>query len=276
MPPALADIVARGEERMRDFQDAAYAQRYRQRVDSLRTLAGADPKALEEAARQLALWMSYEDVIRVADLKTRRERFERVRAEAMAGPDDIVEIREHLSPGLEEIAAIAPVRLGRALRRRVRHDQPIGARGKGMTLATTSVSGFLMLRLLASLRRLRPRSLRFAEEQAAIEPWLEALRRALPVHAGYAAALAELPRLRKGYSDTFERGRANYERIFERLVAPCAIADDTAARALREAIDAALADPEQKALDRAIGQPTERPVVWQPRASGISPLPRQP
>ena len=33
-----------------------------------------------EAARYLALWMSYEDVIRVADLKTRPERFAKVRS----------------------------------------------------------------------------------------------------------------------------------------------------------------------------------------------------
>ena len=31
-------------------------------------------------ARRLAVWMSYEDAIRVADLKTRRSRFERIRA----------------------------------------------------------------------------------------------------------------------------------------------------------------------------------------------------
>ncbi len=271
MPPALADTVQRGEARLRDYQDAAYAVRYRERVESLRAVGHAAPAALEEAARQLALWMSYEDVIRVADLKTRRERFERVRAEAMAGPDDLVRIHEHLSPGLEEIAAIAPVRMGRALRRRIRRDLPVGARGRGTTLQTTSVVGFVLLRGLALLRRWRPRSLRFAEEQQAIERWLDALRAALPRHAGFAAALAELPRLRKGYSDTFERGRANYERLFATLVEPVADPDDEAAARLKQAIDAALADPEGKALGRVL-QPTaprngEHPIVWQPRDS---------
>ncbi len=266
MPPTLADVVRRADERLLDYQDAAYARRYRERIDALRAVGATAPAALEEAARQLALWMSYEDLIRVADLKTRRERFDRVRAEAGAGPRDVLEIREQFSPGLEEIAAIAPRRLGLALRRRVRREHPVGARGQGISLATTSVHGFVLLRGVAALRRWRPRSLRFHEEQAAIEVWLAALATALPRHAGFAAALAELPRLRKGYSDTFERGRANYQRIFDRLVAGCGQPDDAAAAALRQAIRAALADPEARALGRALG-PAEQPLVWQPRES---------
>ena len=161
MPPALAEIVARGEARLTDFQDAGYAARYRARVDALRAAAPAGQKeaesAVQEAARHLALWMCYEDVIRVADLKTRRERFERVRQEAQAGPDDLLQIHEHLSPGLEELAAIAPPGIGQALRRRARRDTPVGTRGRGMTLQTTSIHGFVLLRLLASLRRHDPR-----------------------------------------------------------------------------------------------------------------------
>jgi indolepyruvate ferredoxin oxidoreductase beta subunit len=269
LPPALADIVQRGEARMRDYQDDSYAARYRARVESLRATCDPASPALEEAARQLALWMSYEDVIRVADLKTRRERFERVRAEAMAGPHDVLEIREHLSPGLEEVAAIAPRRLGLALRRRVGHTHAVGTRGKGMTLAATSVHGFVLLRLLASLRRWRPRSLRFHEEQAAIDAWLAALRDVLPRHAGFAAALAELPRLRKGYSDTFDRGRTSYQRIFDALASRSGPPDDAAAAALREAITAALAEPEAAApLPRPQG--AAKPIVWHARDSTLT------
>jgi indolepyruvate ferredoxin oxidoreductase beta subunit len=269
LPAALADIVARGEARLTDFQDAAYAARYRARVDALRAAAPAGlaevDTTVEEAARHLALWMSYEDVIRVADLKTRRERFERVREEAQAAPGDLLHIHEHLSPGLEEIAAIAPPGIGRALRKRVRRDTPVGTRGRGMTLQTTSIHGFVLLRLLAGLRRWRPRSLRFAEEQQAMDAWLAALQNTLPRHAGFAAALAELPRLRKGYSDTFERGKANFDAIFDNLVTKAAVPDDAAAQALRVAIAAALADPEAKALAQVLPAAAGRPVFWQPR-----------
>ncbi len=267
LPPALAEIVRRAQERLLDYQDAAYARRYRERIDALRAVAAAAPEALEEAARQLALWMSYEDLIRVADLKTRRERFERVRAEALAGPDDVLLIREQLCPGLEELAAIAPRRIGQALRRRIRREHPVGTRGQGMSLNTTSVHGFALLRGLAGLRRWRPHSLRFHEEQAAIDAWLAALAQALPRHAGFAAALAELPRLRKGYSDTFERGSANYQRIFDSFASHCSAPDDAAATALREALRAALADPESKALKRALAPATEKAIVWKARDS---------
>ena len=73
--------------------------------------------ALDEAARHLALWMCYEDVIRVADLKTRKGRRERVRAEAQAQSTDVVRVVEYLKPGVEEIAAILPRRAGSWLMR---------------------------------------------------------------------------------------------------------------------------------------------------------------
>jgi indolepyruvate ferredoxin oxidoreductase beta subunit len=237
LPPGLQAVLDLGMQRLTDYQDAAYARRYRERIGALQAVAGSDAAslgALEEAARQLALWMSYEDIVRVADLKTRASRLARVREEAMAGPDDIVEIREHLRPGLDEIAAVLPPRIGLALRARVKRGQPAGTTGRSMTLTTTSIHGFALLRLLASMRRLRPISLRFGEEQAAIGQWLQAMTAALPRHAGFARALAELPRLRKGYSDTFERGRAGYERIFAARVEPVVVGgrfDDAAAQA---------------------------------------------
>lgn len=275
---ALESVVALGEARARDYQGDAYAVRYRSRVDALSdalsdaagtagTAGTAAParQAVVEAARQLALWMTYEDVIRVADLKVRPERQARVRAEAAVGEHDVVEIREHFSPKLAELAAIAPVRLGRMLRARARERHPVGARGQGRTLASNSVVGFALLKLLASARRWRPLSLRFHEEQAAIDDWLAALQRVLPRHGGYALALAALPRLRKGYSDTWVRGVENYERIFTTLVAPVSgrgqAPGDEDAAALRGAIDAALADPGQQALGASLAaHEARRPV----------------
>lgn len=280
----LPSVLTLAESRLTDYQNAAYAARYRARIAALQATlpASADPQAeaaLSEAARHLALWMSYEDVIRVADLKTRRERFERVRAEAQAGPDDIVQIREHLKPGLDEIAAIAPRRFGQWLMQRAQRRQdsatgthgPHGPHGNGITLHTSSIRGFLTLRLLAALRPLRPHSLRFAEEDAAIETWLAALAHVLPLHAGFARQLAQLPRLRKGYSDTFVRGKAAYQRIFDRCVSPWLVnghhPDDTATHALAQAVIAALADPDHQALDRTLGTPPSTP-----RAGGTQPL----
>ena len=110
--------------------------------------------------------MSVEDVIRVAQLKLREARLQRVTYEAQARPGDIVDITEYMKPGPEEIFGLFPPRLGRWALERVRHD-----RSWPLKVKTTRLSGFLRLKLLAGLRFWRPRTLRFAEEEA----WVGAL-----------------------------------------------------------------------------------------------------
>ena len=100
--------------------------------------------------------MSYEDVIRVADLKSRRSRFERVRADVQAKPGEPVHIIEYLKPGVEEMAALLPTGLSRRLvawaeKRGLMHKLNVGLHVK-----TSSVIGFLLLRSLAWLRPLAP------------------------------------------------------------------------------------------------------------------------
>ena len=70
---------------------------------------------LAETARELALGMAYEDTVRVAELKIRPSRFERVRAEVQAADGQIVEIAEFLHPRVQEIADTLPAGLGRWL-----------------------------------------------------------------------------------------------------------------------------------------------------------------
>ena len=272
----LEAIVELGAARATDYQDEAYAALYRERVARLAaSLPPGEPDAraqdaLQEAARRLALWMCYEDVARVADLKTRRSRFEQVRREALVEPGDVLRITEHLSPGVDEIAAILPVRLGRALHGLRRRRAPVGARERGLRLTTTSMHGFALLRLLAQAARWRRHSLRHAQEQQAIERWLAALAGVLPLHAGYARALASLPRLRRGYSDTFERGLANYERLFDAHVEGVTAPDDSQAMALAEGIRLAADELPTAAVPAPSGgsppPPASQPIRWISRA----------
>ena len=90
-PPAVRDLVALGHARVVEFQDAAYAELYRRAA--ARVLAAeraSDPRGdhgfalTRETARFLALWMAFDDVVRVADLKCRASRFARVRREVRA------------------------------------------------------------------------------------------------------------------------------------------------------------------------------------------------
>ena len=72
-----------------------------------------DGRLIAETARQLALGMAYEDTIRVAELKIRPSRFERVREEVRVNDGQILEIAEFMHPRTQEIADTLPATIGR-------------------------------------------------------------------------------------------------------------------------------------------------------------------
>ena len=255
LPASLAEVIGHGRARVLDFQDERYAALYAERVGTL--LAGADLRApqvlhaVTEASRRLALWMAYEDVARVADLKTRHERFRRIRAESRMQPGQILRVTEYLKPRAEEVADVMPVGIGRRIMARVEAGKGFPLLGRGIHVRSNGALGYWMLRSVASLKRIRRRSLRYHREQQSIEEWLRAFTAALPASAAFAGALAELPRLRKGYSDTMQRGLAAYSRIMEAIVRPALSSDAAADHAdrLRKAVAAAMADERHAALD---------------------------
>ena len=256
LPPGTREILDLGEARLRDYQGEAYAGLYRARIA---TLGDADPALVGETGRQLALWMSYEDIIRVADLKTRRARFARVRKEAGAQDGEPVVVIDYLKPGLEEVASLLPAALGRRLLDWAGRRGKLDAFNVGMHVKTSGIGGYLLVRALAWLKPWRPRSLRYAEEQALIERWLAAVRAAAPRSTPLALEVAECAGLLKGYGETHRRGRSSFLAILDALVENPATADPAAqAAAIRRARTAALADPEQKALELSLG----RPVTW--------------
>jgi indolepyruvate ferredoxin oxidoreductase beta subunit len=209
--------------------------------------------------------MCYEDVIRVADLKTRRSRFERIREEVRAEPGEPVHVTEFLKPGLDELAAVLPRWLARPLKWFARITGLAGKLNVGMHVKTTSVSGFLLMRGLAKLRPLRPLTSRWKEEQTLIGRWLTAITAAAKHHPGLALEIAMCGRLIKGYGETHARGKSNFLRILDTLVEGEAISDPEArAKAIRSARESALADPEGRKLEQSL------------EAQGIAPLPPRP
>ncbi|HYL67622.1 MAG TPA: indolepyruvate oxidoreductase subunit beta family protein, partial [Candidatus Limnocylindria bacterium] len=101
-PSASHAILFAGIARLADFQDEAYAAEYLDRLEPIRDLDAqygrGDFALLCETGRYLALWMSYEDAARVADLKIRRTRFERVHRDARVDKVQILQINEFLHP----------------------------------------------------------------------------------------------------------------------------------------------------------------------------------
>jgi indolepyruvate ferredoxin oxidoreductase beta subunit len=254
LPPAAQAHALHGLMRLADYQDLAYAGLYLDRLQSLceaAPSAAAQQEALAEAARHLALWMSYEDTVRVADLKTRRSRFERVGQEVRLSPQQGLHINEFLHPRLEEIADTLPAAWGRWLMRTGWARKFVGRyASSGRVVRTSSLRGFLLLYSVASLRRWRPKSLRFEVEQQRIGAWLADLRRLLPSQPELALELARAQRLVKGYGDTHARGWRHFEMIMQQL--PAIAGQAGAARRLQALVAAALADDSGQALRSAL------------------------
>lgn len=266
-PAATHAILEEGAARCADFQNRAYADLYLDRLDPIAKLdrAADEYKLTIETGRFLALWMCYEDVIRVADLKTRRSRFERVREEVQAKPHEPVRITEFLKPGVDEFSAVLPRWLARLLRSWAERTGLASRLNVGLYVKTTSVSGFLLMRFLAWLRPLRPFTSRWHEERVLIDRWLAAIAEAARRNPSLALEIALCGRLIKGYGETHKRGKGNFLRILDTLVEGGAVKDDRARiEAIRKARDAALADPEGRKLEQSL------------EAHGIAPLPPTP
>ncbi len=253
LPGAAHGFAIEGVRRLMDYQDAAYAEHYLDRLEAVRSLDdGSDDWALtRETARALALWMAYDDVVRVADLKIRATRSARLAQEVRVRPDQVLRVTEYMHPRLREVCETLPAPIGRAILRRPmlrRLLAPLFATGRHVE--TTSLRWFIVLRLAAGLRRFRRTSLRYAEEQARIEAWLGAIRTAAARDVAFATELARNQRIIKGYGDTFDRGLANFGKV---MAAAAELGGgQVGAVRVRQLREAALADDTGCALDQAI------------------------
>jgi indolepyruvate ferredoxin oxidoreductase beta subunit len=250
-PAALHELLGMAAARLCDYQDEAYAALFLDRLERIAALAGRADDALTAAvARSLALWMSFEDVMRVAQIKTRRGRAMRIRREVNAGPDELVEVREFVKPRVEEICGTLPAGLGRRLLASPRVHRTLGRLTAGRRISTSSIGGFALLRSLAGFRRFRRSSLRYQIENERIEGWLGQIAQIAPKDVRLAVELAECQTLVKGYGDTHERGWTHFRQISS--LAPNLVGDPGGAARLRALREAALADDNGVQLERAM------------------------
>jgi len=239
LPEVLRPVAGHALAHLCDYQDAAYARLYLERLQRIIALDDAQQGyALSLAvARRLAAWMGFDDVIRVAQVKTAPGRMQRIRRE-LGVPDDLpLVVHDYLKPGRAEFADLlpwgeggdeAPRRLGGGLKLRIR---------------TSGLPGWLMMRALAGLRPLRPRMRRYRHEQALIEGWLGAICRAAPQDLATALDIARLAVWARGYGETRARGLRN----ISGLLAANTI-DPEYKKRLKTALDAARADPDMEVI----------------------------
>jgi indolepyruvate ferredoxin oxidoreductase beta subunit len=268
LPLPAQPTALEGVRRLIAYQGASYARLY---LDRLRAVADADQaagaqgKLVKEVARHLAVRMSYEDVVRVAQAKIQPSRMQRIAREELRVKDEPFSVHDFLKPGIEELTQLLPPLLARPV---LRYSEKKGWLGRvyfGMEINSTSVSGYLRFLMLAKLRALRPYGIRYQQEQEQIEGWLALIAQAAPLSTELALEIAECARLIKGYGDTHARGLSNYRAIEARVIRPALagqIGALRAADAVASARTAALVDPEGESLAKCLadieGQPALR------------------
>jgi indolepyruvate ferredoxin oxidoreductase beta subunit len=283
-PAPVQEMFNLGYARLVDYQGTGYADLYVQRLQSvLAAEREADPlgahnfDTTREMARWLALWMAFDDIVRVADLKSRASRWTRVQGEVKAGSGDLLKLYDHFKPGVPEFAAMLPPALARRV---VAWDRRRAARGKTpwalpLKIGTHSVFGMLALRTLAATKFLRPHGSRFVLEQQMIQKWLQGVVHGTQRGWQLGHEIALCGRLIKGYGSTNERGKENLLHVLDHL-AQGGTADD-AAKAVHAAREAALADEGGKLLDATLVQhgapprPVKAvPIHWVRKPRGLA------
>jgi hypothetical protein len=247
LPDGAAPVVREGIDRLMDYQGASYAQLY---VERLRRFIGrrdVDAAMFCEIARLMAMRMSYEDPIRIAQLKL---------AEYQIGAgdprvlptDDIRKFR------LDELVGALPAIIAEALLDLLEWK---GWTHKAISIRFSRRSrwGIRRLKIEAGLRRWRLYSVRYAKERVWVERWLHMISRSLAKQPKAASAMVQTATMVQGYGDAYRQGLADWHAIIDGLAKPTfdgvlALAD--LAGAVAEARAAAMPDPRQAALKRVI------------------------
>jgi indolepyruvate ferredoxin oxidoreductase, beta subunit len=256
-PAAAHDMIGAGLQRVVDFQDIAYGKEY---LDLLAGVLAADKAAggeakafalTRETAKYLAVAMAYDDVYRVADLKTRGSRFERVRAEVAAAPDQLVYMTEFMHPRMDEVCGSLPAGLGRFIESRPGLFKTLdGFVNRDRRVRTGTIRWFLMLYVLGGMKRFRRGTLRHLTEVAHRDAWLGRIKAAASKNYALALEIARTRRLVKGYSDTHARGQSKFDKVMAN--AARLEGRDDAADWVRRLREAALKDEDGIALAGAI------------------------
>jgi indolepyruvate ferredoxin oxidoreductase beta subunit len=268
-PPHVARTLAEAAFRLTDYQDAAYARTFvewvgevaafdRARGAGARPIAeGGDWRLTDTFARHLATWMAYEDAVRVADLKTRPERFRRIEQELSIKPGQVYEVHDFLRPDAEEVYGVLPKVLVDPLLRLWPEEQR-----KTVFLTqkpkTSAFRGFLRLWALSWLRPIRRASWRYALEHVGIAEFRALVARLAALEYELGVIAASTGQLVKGYGQVRRRTRGAVERFWREVLTPLAEAaardgDVSRARRLAAEARAALArDEDERGIERAV------------------------
>ncbi len=253
MPAPVQEMALHGLMKVVDFQNCAYGTVYLDRLDGV---VAQDDSAHDfllsaTAAKYIATAMAYDDIIRVADLKTRQPRMERIWNEMGAKSANLVELTEFFHPRAEEVASLMPAKMGAAWESNPKRMALLNRLfNKGRRLRTHTLRSFLMLHFLGGLKGYRLQTRRHQVEVAHLEAWLRDSLSVLKDDYTLAVELLKNRRLVKGYSDTHARGLTKFGTVMGAAALLKGRTD--AADWMNRLREAALQDPDGKTLEGAI------------------------
>ena len=244
LPDGIAPVVDKCIRLLVDYQGTSYAELYVHRLGRFVGRAGIDAAMLGEIAQLMAMRMSYQDPIRIAQLK-------------------LVEHETHAEPTgdrrkfrIDELVGALPALVAEPVLDVLEWVEwthaPVSIR-----FSAASRWGIRRLKIEASLKRWRLFSVRYAKERVWVERWLQMIDRSLTKQPQATAAIIQTATMIQGYGSVYRHGVADWDAIIDGLVKPTfdgvlPLAD--LAAAIAEARAAIMPDPRQVALKRAIAE----------------------
>jgi hypothetical protein len=245
LPDGAIRIVSDGIHQLMDYQGAIYAQLYVERLARF-VDKGLAAETYCEMARLMAERMAYEDAVRIAQLKLAEYRDSN--GEIIS--TDIKQFRlDELVDALPEVAADPILTV---------LDYVGWARQRvSIPFSTASRWSIRRLKMEAWLRRWRLFSIRYGQERQWVERWLHMIARAMVKQPAAIEAVVATASMVQGYGDAYRQGLADWHAIIDDLAKPTfdgVLPLTDLAGAIEEARAAAMPDPRQASLKRAIAQ----------------------
>jgi hypothetical protein len=261
LPESVTAVASDAIHLLIDYQGTSYAQLY---VSRLRRFIGrneVDDAMFAEIARLMAARMSYEDPIRIAQLKLAEL------GEASGAQGGSSEVRKfRIDELVGALPAIVAEYILDALDWVGWAHKPVSIR-----FSTASRWGIRRLKMEAGLRRWRLFSVRYAKERVWVERWLHMVSRSLAKQPGAASEIVQTATMIQGYGDVYRQGLADWNAIIDGLAKPTfdsVLALPDLAGAVAEARAVAWPDPRQAALKRKIAEIRARVPTGASAAAG--------
>ena len=259
LPEAVTAVASDAIHLLIDYQGTSYAQLYADRLKRFVGRNGVDDAMFTEIARLMAARMSYQDPIRIAQLKLAE-----LDGGSGAGSSDIRKFR------VDELVNALPAIVAEYLLDAI---DWVGWAHKPVSIrfSTASRWGIRRLKMEAGLRRWRRFSVRYAKERGSVERWLHMISRSLAKQREAASEIVQTATVIQGYGDVYRQGMADWNAIIDGLAKPTfdgVLALPDLGNAVAEARAAALPDPRQAALKRKIAEIRARVPAGSVAAAG--------